>query len=71
MQTPQQLVPSCQRSGVLSNLEKYCQTLKMSLVNTVLGGWRPLVFVSSHCMKQGVSVLTLVVSLYAEIESSF
>lgn len=71
MQTPQQLAPSCQRSGVLSNLEKYCQMLKMSLVNTVLGGWRPLVFVSSHCMKQGGSVLTLVVSLYAEIESSF
>ena len=71
MQTPHQLVPSCQRSGVLPNLEKYRHMLKMSLVNIVLGGWRPLVFFSSHCMKQGVSVLTLVVSLYAEIESSF
>ena len=37
MQTPHQLAPSCQRSGVLSNLEKCCQMLKMSLVNTVLG----------------------------------
>ena len=45
--------------------------LKMSLVNIVLGGWRPLVFVSLHSMKQGVRVLTLVVSLYEEIESSF
>lgn len=71
MQTPHQLAPSWQRSGVLSNLEKYSQMLKMSLVNIVLGGWRPSVFVSLHSMKQGVRVLTLVVSLYEEIESSF